>query len=126
MTSLTRRNLLLASAAVLLAPSRSALAAKPGPRSALLVVDVQNCFVSGGTLAVKDGEQVVPVINRIAPAFENIVMTQDWHTPGHASFASSHAGKKPFERAGADRPAKPKADARDTSKRFVPPKGPKR
>ena len=65
--------------------------------AALIVVDVQNCFVTGGTLPVKDGEQVVPVINRIAATFENIVVTQDWHTPGHASFASSHAGKKPFE-----------------------------
>src|SRR5579872_7442732 len=65
--------------------------------SALLVIDVQNCFLPGGSLAVKEGEQVVPVINRIAKAFANVVMTQDWHTPGHVSFASSHAGKKPFE-----------------------------
>jgi nicotinamidase/pyrazinamidase len=65
--------------------------------SALLVIDVQNCFLPGGSLAVKDGEQVVPVINRIAKGFANIVMTQDWHTVGHVSFASSHAGKKPFE-----------------------------
>jgi nicotinamidase/pyrazinamidase len=72
-------------------------AAKPSAKSALLVVDVQNCFVSGGTLPVKDGEQVVPVINRIAGAFDKVVVTQDWHTPGHASFASAHAGKKPFE-----------------------------
>ena len=70
---------------------------KPGASSALIVVDVQNCFVTGGTLPVKDGEQVVPVINKIAPAFQNIVMTQDWHTPGHASFASTYQGKKPFE-----------------------------
>ena len=65
--------------------------------SALLVIDVQNCFLPGGSLAVKDGEQVVPVINRIAKGFANVVMTQDWHTPGHVSFASAHAGKKPFE-----------------------------
>ena len=65
--------------------------------SALLVIDVQNCFLPGGSLAVKDGEQVVPVINRIAKGFANVVMTQDWHTPGHISFASVHAGKKPFE-----------------------------
>jgi nicotinamidase/pyrazinamidase len=65
--------------------------------SALLVIDVQNCFLPGGSLAVKDGEQVVPVINRIAKGFTNVVMTQDWHTAGHISFASSHAGKKPFE-----------------------------
>jgi nicotinamidase/pyrazinamidase len=65
--------------------------------SALLVIDVQNCFLPGGSLAVKDGDQVVPVINRIAKGFANVVMTQDWHTAGHISFASSHAGKKPFE-----------------------------
>ena len=65
--------------------------------SALLVIDVQNCFLPGGSLAVKDGEQVIAVINRIAKGFANVVMTQDWHTPGHISFASVHAGKKPFE-----------------------------
>jgi nicotinamidase/pyrazinamidase len=65
--------------------------------SALLVIDVQNCFLPGGSLAVKDGEQVVPVINRIAKGFANVVMTQDWHTVGHISFASVHPGKKPFE-----------------------------
>ncbi len=65
--------------------------------SALLVIDVQNCFLPGGSLAVKDGEQVVPVINRIAKGFANVVVTQDWHTTGHVSFASAHAGKKPFE-----------------------------
>ncbi len=70
---------------------------KPGTDAALIVVDVQNCFVTGGTLPVKDGEQVVPVINALAPKFKNIVVTQDWHTKGHASFASAHAGKKPFE-----------------------------
>ena len=70
---------------------------KPGAKSALIVVDVQNCFVEGGTLPVNKGSEVVPVINRLAPAFANIVVTQDWHTPGHASFASAHAGKKPFE-----------------------------
>jgi len=78
----------------------SALAASgisPTAQSALIVVDVQNCFVDGGSLPVAHGAEVVPVINKIAPAFENIVLTQDWHTQGHASFASSHAGKKPFE-----------------------------
>jgi nicotinamidase/pyrazinamidase len=66
-------------------------------KSVLLVIDVQNCFLPGGSLAVKDGDQVVPVINRIAKGFANVVMTQDWHTAGHVSFASSHPGKKPFE-----------------------------
>lgn len=66
-------------------------------KSVLLVIDVQNCFLPGGSLAVKDGDQVVPIINRIAKDFANVVMTQDWHTPGHVSFASSHAGSKPFD-----------------------------
>jgi nicotinamidase/pyrazinamidase len=65
--------------------------------SVLLVIDVQNCFLPGGSLAVKDGDKVVPVINGIAKKFADVVMTQDWHTPGHISFASSHSGKKPFE-----------------------------
>src|SRR6185295_16306269 len=68
---------------------------KPDEASALLVIDVQNCFLPGGSLAVKDGEQVVPVINRIAKGFANVVLTQDWHTSRHVSFATSHSGKKP-------------------------------
>jgi nicotinamidase/pyrazinamidase len=74
-----------------------ALRIKPDAASALIVVDVQNCFVKGGTLAVAHGDDVVPVINRLAPAFQNIILTQDWHTPGHVSFASSHPGNKPFD-----------------------------
>ena len=70
---------------------------RPGPHDVLLVVDVQNGFVPGGNLPVKDGDQVVPVVNRLARAFEHVVLTQDWHTPGHISFASSHPGKRPFE-----------------------------
>ncbi|MET0444847.1 MAG: bifunctional nicotinamidase/pyrazinamidase [Pseudorhodoplanes sp.] len=65
--------------------------------SVLLVVDVQNCFLPGGSLAVKDGDKVIPVINSLAKQFTHVVLTQDWHTPGHISFASSHSGKKPFE-----------------------------
>jgi len=80
-------------------PVRAAGTIKPDAKSALIVVDVQNCFVDGGTLPVKGGAEVVPVINKLAASFENIVVTQDWHTPGHASFASAHAGKKPFETA---------------------------
>jgi nicotinamidase/pyrazinamidase len=70
---------------------------KPDQASALLAVDIQNGFLPGGSLAVKDGEQVVPVINRIAKGFANVVVTQDWHTADHISFASVHPGKKPFE-----------------------------
>ena len=63
----------------------------------LLVIDVQNDFCPGGALAVPEGDQVVPVINRLSADYRHIVMTQDWHPPGHQSFASSHAGKQPFE-----------------------------
>lgn len=59
-------------------------------QDALLVVDVQNDFCSGGALAVAEGESVIPVIHRIAPLFDHILLTQDWHPPGHCSFASSH------------------------------------
>ena len=75
----------------------AAASIKPDAKSALIVVDVQNCFVDGGTLPVKGGADVVPVINKLSAAFENVVVTQDWHTPGHVSFASAHQGKKPFE-----------------------------
>src|SRR5260370_18042960 len=82
-----------------LLPKAAGAAGKIGidDTSALLVIDVQNCFLPGGSLAVKDGDQVIPVINRIAKGFANVVMTQDWHTAGHVSFASSHGGKKPLE-----------------------------
>ena len=63
----------------------------------LIVVDVQNDFCPGGALAVPKGDEVVPVINRLAARFANAVFTQDWHPRGHTSFASSHPGKKPFE-----------------------------
>lgn len=66
---------------------------------ALLVVDVQNDFCPGGALAVPQGDQVVPVVNRLAERFQHVLLTQDWHPPGHGSFASAHAGKKPFETA---------------------------
>ncbi len=99
---LNRRQLLAKSgtivAASIVSPTAfSAAPVKIDDSCALLVIDVQNCFLPGGSLAVKDGDQVVPVINKIARAFANVVMTQDWHTPGHISFASSHSGKKPFE-----------------------------
>lgn len=70
---------------------------KPTERDLLLVVDVQNDFIPGGALPVTDGDQVVPIINRLARAFQRVILTQDWHTPGHISFASSHSGRKPFE-----------------------------
>ena len=69
----------------------------PGPADALLVVDVQNSFMPGGSLPVPDGDAVVPAVNRIARSFHNVVLTQDWHPAGHISFASSHPGKQPFD-----------------------------
>jgi len=63
----------------------------------LIVVDVQNDFCPGGGLAVPEGDAVVPVINGLARRFRHVVLTQDWHTPGHASFASSYPGRQPFE-----------------------------
>ena len=72
-------------------------ATKPGVTDALLVIDVQNCFMPGGSLAVKEGDAIVPVINKLAKSFGNVVVTQDWHTADHVSFASQHQGKKPFE-----------------------------
>jgi nicotinamidase/pyrazinamidase len=102
MKDMQRRDFILsigAAGALGLGAPRLAFAAgsiKPDAKSALLVIDVQNCFVTGGTLPVKDGEQVVPVINKLSGAFENVVVTQDWHTAGHVSFASAHPGMKPF------------------------------
>ena len=69
----------------------------PSPTDCLIIVDVQNDFCPGGALEVKHGDEIVPLVNQLARKFENVVVTQDWHTPGHASFASAHAGKKPFE-----------------------------
>jgi nicotinamidase/pyrazinamidase len=63
----------------------------------LIVIDVQNDFCPGGALAVRDGDAVIEPIHNLAVKFDHIVLTQDWHTPGHSSFASAHAGKKPFE-----------------------------
>jgi nicotinamidase/pyrazinamidase len=62
-----------------------------------IVVDVQNDFCPGGALPVARGDEVIEVIHRVAHRFEHIVLTQDWHPPGHSSFASAHPGRKPFE-----------------------------
>ena len=64
----------------------------------LLVVDVQNDFMPGGALAVPKGDEIVPLVNRLAARFAVVVLTQDWHPAGHASFASSHPGRKPYEK----------------------------
>ena len=67
------------------------------PQSVLLVIDVQNDFCPGGALAVSGGDQVIAPILQIAPRFDHIVLTQDWHSANHTSFASAHPGKQPFE-----------------------------
>jgi nicotinamidase/pyrazinamidase len=63
----------------------------------LLVVDIQNDFCPTGRLGVPAGDQVVPLVNRIAEKFRHVVLTQDWHPVGHLSFASSHRGRQPYE-----------------------------
>ena len=68
-----------------------------GDDDLLLIIDVQNDFCPGGALAVADGDAVVPVINRLAERFNHVVLTQDWHPPGHSSFATSHPGAAAFD-----------------------------
>jgi nicotinamidase/pyrazinamidase len=70
---------------------------KPGENDVLIVVDVQVDFLPGGALAVPDGDAVIEPINRLAKRFRHVVLTQDWHPEGHASFASSHPAKQHFE-----------------------------
>jgi nicotinamidase/pyrazinamidase len=66
-------------------------------RDVLLVVDVQNDFCPGGALAVPSGDEIVPAINGLARNFAHVLLTQDWHPPGHSSFASAHPGTSPFD-----------------------------
>ena len=66
-------------------------------RTALLVIDVQNDFIPGGSLPVPGGEQIVPLINHLARQFQQVVIAQDWHPRGHTSFASSHPGRQPYD-----------------------------
>jgi nicotinamidase/pyrazinamidase len=66
-------------------------------RAALLVIDVQNDFIPGGRLPVPEGERIVPLINRLARQFKQVVIAQDWHPSGHISFASGHPGRQPYE-----------------------------
>lgn len=68
----------------------------PQPTDALLVIDLQNDFCPGGALAVEDGDQIIPLVNRLGQQFEHVILTQDWHPAKHISFASSHPGTKPF------------------------------
>ncbi|HEX2964036.1 MAG TPA: bifunctional nicotinamidase/pyrazinamidase [Ignavibacteriales bacterium] len=63
-----------------------------------LIVDIQNDFLPGGSLAVKNGDRIIPLINRLQEKFNLVVATQDWHPKDHKSFASNHPGKIPFDR----------------------------
>nr|USU31682.1 bifunctional nicotinamidase/pyrazinamidase [Methylobacterium sp. OTU13CASTA1] len=69
----------------------------PGSSDILLVVDVQVDFLARGALAVPDGDAVIAPINRLIDRFAHVVVTQDWHPPGHVSFATSHPGRAAFE-----------------------------
>ena len=62
---------------------------------ALVLIDLQNDFLPGGSLGVRDGDALIPLVNRLQSHFELIVATQDWHPVGHGSFASNHPGKRP-------------------------------
>ena len=66
-------------------------------RDVLIVTDPQRDFCPGGALAVPEGDQIMPLVNRLARHFAHVVVTQDWHPAGHLSFASAHPGRKPFE-----------------------------
>src|SRR5260370_3940213 len=77
-------------------PVRSAM---KGADEVLLVIDVQNDFMPRGALPVAHGDEVVPVINRLASAFSHVVLTQDWHPAKHVSFAEHHPGRAPFDMA---------------------------
>lgn len=68
-----------------------------GDGDALVIIDMQNDFCAGGALAVPNADEIIPRLNKFAPCFQNVIVTQDWHPRGHISFASSHSGRKPFE-----------------------------
>jgi nicotinamidase/pyrazinamidase len=68
-----------------------------GETDVLVVVDVQNDFCPGGALAVPRGDEVLPIVNRLAERFQDVVLTQDWHPRSHLSFASAHPGRRPYE-----------------------------
>jgi len=69
----------------------------PCDTDVLIAVDLQNDFCPGGRLAVPGGDEIVPLVNRLSERFAHVVLTQDWHPPGHSSFATAHAGAKPNE-----------------------------
>jgi nicotinamidase/pyrazinamidase len=65
--------------------------------TALIIIDIQNDFIPGGSLAVGGGDEIIPLVNKLRTHFETVVITQDFHPAGHSSFASSHKGKTPME-----------------------------
>lgn len=65
----------------------------------LVIIDVQNDFIPGGSLAIDNGDRIIPVINQLQEKFDLIIATQDWHPKDHMSFASNHSDKRPFEKA---------------------------
>jgi nicotinamidase/pyrazinamidase len=67
------------------------------PTDALLLIDLQPDFMPGGALAVAGGDEILPAINALAGKFDHVLLTQDWHPVQHISFASTHAGKQPYE-----------------------------
>lgn len=73
------------------------LSYQPGEHDVLLVIDMQNDFCAGGALAIPGADALVPQINHLSRRFAHVLLTQDWHPPGHHSFASSHPGRSPFE-----------------------------
>jgi len=64
---------------------------------ALILIDIQNDFIPGGSLEVPGGDEIIPVVNNLQEKFDLVVATQDWHPQNHMSFASNHKGKEPFE-----------------------------
>jgi nicotinamidase/pyrazinamidase len=68
-----------------------------GDQDVLIVVDIQNDFCPGGALSVPEGDETVPLVNRLAERFTHVVLTQDWHPPDHLSFASAHPNKRPYD-----------------------------
>lgn len=64
----------------------------------LIIIDVQNDFIPGGSLAVPGGNEIIDLINKLQNEFDLVIATQDWHPVDHSSFAASHPGKREFEK----------------------------
>ena len=64
---------------------------------AIILVDIQNDFLPDGALAVNDGDRIIPIVNKLTPTFDLVVMTQDFHPANHGSFAANHPGLRPYD-----------------------------